>query len=637
MLYSSFKIKELEFKNRWIMLAVHMGYADGNAINEREFAFYEERARGGAAAVTMVLAVNEAGSLKGMHQAQALDIESLTDLVERMHEHGCKLIVQLFHCGGNANEKNHENMSLFAPSSVKISQDTLLPIDMDETELLKTKQDFIFAANLCKKAGVDAIEVNASEGYLLSEFFSPITNLREDLYGYKTQRGMTYPLEILNAIREEASNYPIILKISAGQMMEGGYDLENMIAFCNLASQHIDAVSVTGGWSHSQMEDILYYIPKGAYATLVGVMKKFVSFPIIACKNIYDGEVAEKILMQNQGDLIGTARGFLADAQFANRIKNKELFLPCQGCNHCMNALLDGKSLICGFNPEVGQEFFEKQRRSIATRKEVVVVGSGPAGMQAAKKSAERGFVTTLITEEMTLGGKFNLAAKPPKKEAIQKYIEYMEKTLNTLGVKIIFGEKCKEAFLIEKKPYFTVIATGSKPNKLEIEGGERAIFADDILSVRVCLPEQTKQGQIVIVGGNGIGIEMAAYLKGLSEERKITVIEEKGHFGQDLGPLAKPLVKFLRAKEVEFMANATVQRIEDGNVVISINKETFTLQVDAVILTTGYKACDYSYLTMPLMDERLSYAVVGDAGQIENGIAAIQSAYELFTRLYLA
>ena len=194
MVFTPFAIKNVELKNRWIMLAMHTGFAEGNALTERDYAYYEERAKGGAAAVTCLLAVNEAGALKGMYDAETVDKESLKTLAERVHAHDCKLIVQLFHCGRNESSKNHGDKPLLAPSVVPSPIFRTEPQEMTADDLAETKKAFADAAVLCKEIGADMVEVSASAGYLLSEFFSPITNLREDEYGYKNVNGMKFPL-----------------------------------------------------------------------------------------------------------------------------------------------------------------------------------------------------------------------------------------------------------------------------------------------------------------------------------------------------------------------------------------------------------------------------------------------------------
>lgn len=637
MLYSSFRIREMELKNRWIMLAMHTGFAEGNVFNEREFAYYEARAKGGAAAITVTLAVNEAGSLKGMHQIGDLSPQSLKELAERLHQHECKLIAQLFHCGRNESLENHGGRLLLAPSAVPSVIFKAEPTEMNEKELADTKEAFAFAGEFCKSAGVDAIEISASAGYLLSEFLSPITNLRKDIYGYESNQGMNYPLEVIRTVREKVGELPILLKVSGAQMINGGYGIEETISFCRLVSEYIDCVTVTGGWHESSVDQISYHVSKGAYAPFAAAIRKYTGLPVVACNRIHDGETAERLLEDGLCDLVGTARAFLADPQFANRVEQKELFLPCQGCNRCITRVLKGQEIRCGFNPEVGQEYFESQRRKIATRKEVIVVGGGPAGMEAAKKSAERGFMTTLITEESRLGGQFIIAAKPPKKDGISEYVSYMEETLKKLGVQILFEQKCDADFLLSKKPYFTVIATGSQPSRPAIEGVEKGIFANDILSGKVSLPPQSDEGQIVIIGGGAVGLETAAFIMEQDQERRIKMIEAKASFGKELGALSRPLLSRLRANGVQLMADTKGDALESGKVFISIGDQKFFLQADAILLATGAEAREYADLTMPLMDERLSYALVGDAETLGDGADAIKSAYELFTRLYLA
>lgn len=645
MVFTPLQIRNLELKNRWIMLAMHTGFAEGNALSERDFAFYEARAKGGAAAVTCLLAVNAAGALKGMYDAEEVDAESLRILAERIHAHDCRLIVQLFHCGRNESAKNHGEKPLLAPSAVPSPIFRTEPQEMTAANLEQTKNAFVNAAALCKEIGADAVEVSASAGYLLSEFLSPITNLREDAYGYGDTHGMTYPLEILAAVRAAVGDFPVLVKVSAAQMLEGGYELEDTVRFCKKAQDagSIDAVTVTGGWHESPVEQISYHVSKGAYAPFAGILKKYLSVPIIACNRIQDAETAERILSQGLCDFCGTARAFLADADFAEKMQEGKPYLPCMGCNQCIAAVLKGKEIFCAFHPEAGQEHFENQRRKIATRKECIVLGGGPAGMEAAKKAAERGFRTTLFCKEKQLGGQLRLAALPPKKGDLLRYIEYMEKTLAALGVEIRLESTADWSVIEEKKPYLTVIATGSTPKKPPIAGlsEENYFTAQEILQLSEEEFAKLTEGEIAILGGGAVGLEVAAYLaermEAAEDDSRIKIIEPKEKMGADMGAMARPLLNDLQKKKVSFLTTTTATHMEGRRLFVEIGGMKLFVSADTVIWAGGSEPEVDTELTMQLMDERMSYAIVGDADAVGDGGKAIHSAYELFTRFYLA
>ena len=638
-MFSPNKIGEVELKNRWIMLAIHTGFAEGNAFGLREFAFYEERAKNNVGAITIVLGVNAEGSSKGTHHTQELRAESLKQLADLLHEYDCKLIVQLFHCGRNESEAKHGDKRLLAPSAVPSKIYKTVPEEMTGEDITRTKKDFAQAALFCKDAGVDVVEVSASAGYLLSEFLSPVTNLRTDAYGYGNQKGQKFPIEVLEEIRKAVGDYPIIMKVSAAQMVEDGYELMDTVTFCqnSYEKMQLQGITVTGGWHESPVEQISYHVPKGGYAPLAGLIKKIVPVPVIACNRIQDKETAKRLLDDGLCDFVGSARAFLCDSTFLTKMEEDKPFLPCQGCNYCITRVLKGDDVACAFSPEAGLEYKENQRRKIATRKEVLVIGGGPAGMEAAKKAAERGFKTTIVTREKQLGGQLVLAALPPKKQGLQAYIDYMQATLLELGVTIEYDKNVDAAYALEKHAYFTVIATGSTPQAPPIAGVEFGHFAQDVLADNTPLPPQTAEGKIVVIGGGMIGLETAAVLKERCPDRNVVVVEAGKKMGQGLGALARPLLNELKKAGVSLMVDTEVHGLEKDKVLIQIGGQKFFLQADYIVLATGAKSVLDGEITTGLLNESLSYAIVGDADLMGDGKDAIGSAYNLFTRVYLA
>ncbi|MBR5122803.1 MAG: FAD-dependent oxidoreductase, partial [Anaerotignum sp.] len=358
---------------------------------------------------------------------------------------------------------------------------------------------------------------------------------------------------------------------------------------------------------------------------------------------VQDQETAERILAEGMCDFCGTARAFLADPAFVNRMQEGKPYLPCQGCNKCIAAVLKGEEVYCAFNPEAGKEHFENQRRRIATRKECIVVGGGPAGMQAAKKAAERGFKTTILCKEKELGGQLRLAALPPKKGDLLKYIDYMKYCLEELGVTVLTETVGTKEFIESRNPYFTVIASGSVPEKMPIEGlpDEKYFTAQEVLQMPEEKVLELLEGEGVILGGGAVGLETASYMMEKIEVKeddyKLKVIDKAKKMGLEMGAMARPLMADLKKKRVSFLTTTEPTLMEGRKLYVKIGAMPMFVSADYVIWAGGGVSDVDTDLTFWLMDERMSYAIVGDANEVGDGGNAIHDAYDLFTRMYLA
>lgn len=664
LLFASGKINKMEIKNKLIMLALHTGFSDEGKISERDMEFYKARAIGGAGAITCLGKISSGGGMKIMHSIASDEyMEGYKKLSDMVHEYDCKLIVQLFHCGRNADTEMLGGIKPVAPSPISSVIYRERPSEMTAEQIKETIADFGRAALRCKEAGVDAVEISCSAGYLLTQFLSPTTNLREDEYGGNEEKRMKAPLEAIRAVRKAVGNdYPVILRISGAQMMPDGYDAAFMQRFCALADSEnlIDAVNVTGGWHEAPIPQITFHVPRGGFAFLADEIKRVVNIPVIACNRINDKGTAEKILEDGLADFIGTARGFLADPQFGNRLHAGKTYNICQGCNKCIETVLHGGTVKCAYNPEAGQEYLDVKHRKIATAKKVLVIGGGPAGLMAAKKAAQRGYKVTLCTDESKLGGQLNLAAVPPLKQDIFLFIDNIENELKELGVNILFNTKVDADFALKFEPYFVVIASGSKPTIPNIPGinRENVCLAIDVLKGDKALIERVKRGSTVIIGGGSLGLEAAEYIahKCFSTDKSfdfmreyisenipsiyspvnITLIEMTKRIASELGGTRWIALKALKENNVNTITETKVISINDGYVTVEGKKGIMDISADNVILAMGSESYD-SGIAEALQNEKISYAVLGDAREVGDAMNALQDAYELFLRVYIA
>ena len=657
-----YKINNMELKNRIIMLVMHTAFAKGGKLSEEDYAFFEARAKGSPAAITQVVGVNDEGtadSMPNVTDESFFDAEKrITDMI---HSYGTKHIVQLFHRGRNA--ASDKGLKPIAPSNVPSG------IYRNECEVMtaekieETVKAFANAALKLKEIGVDAVEVSMSAGYLLSLFFSPITNLRDDEYGGDEERRMKAPLDVLRAIRKAVGkDYPVIVRIAGSQMMPGGYGIDYMQKFCSTAEKEglIDAVNVTGGWHEAPVPQISYQLPAGGFAYLADAIKRAVNVPVIACNRINNIDTMEAILKNGMADFVGTARGFLADPEFSRKVLEGVPYNRCQGCNKCIEAVLKGKSVVCAYNPEAGREVEEKTHRRVISAKKVIVAGAGPAGLEAAKKSAERGYKTILCTKDDKLGGLLNTAAIPPEKQDLRCFIENKKYELEQLGVDIRLNTEVTGALIHEIQPYFVVDATGGDVVIPPIKGIDKdnVYTAEQVLNASPELLAKVKKGSVVVIGGGSVGIETAKYIAESRFSTKesipfnslfvgkdipavdivpdITVVEMTKKIGKDFSGLKWIVMKEVKADKIKTIAETTVKEICDGYIVCDTPDGEVQLKADNVIIAAGYKV-QSGEIPEECLNEKISYVRIGDCAEIGDAMKAIHEAYEVFMKFFIA
>ncbi len=645
-LFDHGSIGNLKLKNRIIMTAIHTGYEP-----EREAAFLAARAKGGAAACTAVMGVSPEGTYNNMlciSQETKHDIEKLASTV---HSNGGKLIVQLFHCGRNASEKTiqAESGTPVAPSSVPSPIYKTRPFVMDEKMISQVIIAFGQAAVICREAGVDAIEISCSAGYLLSQFLSPITNLRHDTYGGSFENRIRFPSMVIANVRKKVgSGYPIILRVSSSDML-GGYAVEDTVNFLKRIEKFLDAVNVTGGWHESRIPQISMHLPPGGFADYARQIKRQIHLPIIACNRINTGEEARRIVEKGYGDFAGCARAFLCDPDYVKKIKYRQSHRVCIACNKgCIEPVLKMRQASCVLNPYAGREgeLSDQAEISAEDKKKILVIGGGPAGMQAAITNARRGHEVRLCEKDSSLGGLLRHAAKAPHKSAIRKNIASMAYELERAGVDIQLDTTVDKNYILSFQPEYVILASGSVPFQPRIEGinSPHVIFAEDVMNLPALKIVQLLQGKIVILGGGAVGLETALFLANQSihdtesehfakcffdtesliqhPSLKITVIEMGDKIGSDLGSSRWATLKELSYYGIKVLTNSKISAISSSSVLLQYGS---AYPANTVVVATGYRP--ENTLEEILKESRIPYSVIGDAREVGTIGSAIMQA----------
>jgi 2,4-dienoyl-CoA reductase (NADPH2) len=653
-------IGNLKLRNRIVMTAMHLNYTPDGRVNDRLVAFYEERARGGTGLIIVGGCVIDdyAGATWMIDIREDSCIEGHSMLAEAIKRHGAASACQLYHAGRYSHSATIGGRQALAPSPVTSRFTGEEPREMTSEEIRNTILAYGDAARRVKQAGYDMVEVLAGTGYLVSQFLSPITNMRTDEYGGSWENRMRFGLEIADTVREAVGpDYPMIFRIAGHDFMEGGNTNRELGLFASELEKHsVDVISVTGGWHETRVPQLPMSLPRGGLAYLAAGIKEKVSAPVVASNRINDIFVADEILRTGMSDLTGMARALITDPYLASKAGEGryEEISHCIGCNQgCFDNVFYLKPVTCTVNPRAGRELEFKQEIAGSPRR-IAVVGGGPAGMKAALTAAERGHRVTLFEKSDLLGGQLNLAAVPPGREEFWTAVEDLEVQLDNAGVELLMETEATPELLKETGFDAVVVASGASQSLPPIPGidGPNVVMAWDVLEGKV-----DPQGKnVVIIGGGAVGSETAMYvasigtisgdtllflfmnngedietLKKLCSRglKKVTVVEMLEKVCRDVGISTRwTILQDMRNLGIETIKNATAKRIEEGRVIVEVNGEEKEIPADMVIIAAG--SCPENHLYQALQDASMELYLVGDASEARKAIDAILEGYQV-------
>ncbi len=499
-------------RNRTLMGSMHTGLEEKPGGFERMAVYFAERARGGVGLmVTGGIAPNEeggvyAGAAKLSTEAEAEQHRQVTAAV---HAAGGKICLQILHAGRYA-----YSPKLVAPSAIQAPINPFKPHELDEAGIQKQIADFVQCARLAQSAGYDGVEIMGSEGYFINQFLAAHSNHRTDHWGGSYANRMRLAVTIVTQVRQAVGpNFIIIFRLSMLDLIEGGSDWAEIVQLAQ-AVEHAGATLInTGiGWHEARIPTIATKVPRAAFSKVTAKLRGAVSVPLITTNRINTPEVAERILVEGDADMVSMARPFLADPEFVNKAAagRGDEINTCIGCNQaCLDHTFGGKLTSCLVNPRACHET-ELNYLPTAQPKRIAVVGAGPAGLAAATVAAERGHQVTLFDSGSEIGGQFNVAKRVPGKEEFFETLRYFRHKLSRTGVDLRLGSRVDLATLVAGGYDEIILATGVVPRLPAIPG----IDHPKVLGyLDVLLQRRAVGARVAVVGAGGIGFDVSEFL----------------------------------------------------------------------------------------------------------------------------
>jgi 2,4-dienoyl-CoA reductase (NADPH2) len=497
-------------KNRALMGSMHTGLEEAPKGFEKLAAFYAARAQGGVGLmVTGGISPNLCGRLepRALQLSFSWQVGKHRIVTDAVHAAGGKIALQILHAGRYA----YHPLSV-APSSLKSPITPFRPRAITRWGIRKNIADFARCAELAQHAGYDGVEIMGSEGYLINEFTALQTNHRDDDWGGSFLNRIRFPVEIVRRTRAAVGpKFIIIYRLSMLDLIEGGSTWDEVVALAQAVEAAGATIINTGiGWHEARIPTIATMVPRAAFAWVTRRLKSAVKIPLITTNRINDPATAEAVLARGDADMVSMARPFLADAEFVNKAAQDRAdeINTCIGCNQaCLDQIFQRKTATCLVNPYACRET-ELRIAPAARRRDVAVVGAGPAGMACATTAAECGHAVTLYEAAGEIGGQFNLARRIPGKEEFAETLRYFRVRLEQLGVKVELNQRPDAAALRGFDD--VILATGIVPRTPSIPGIEHAKVA----SYTEIVDGRRNAGQrVALIGAGGIGFDVAELL----------------------------------------------------------------------------------------------------------------------------
>jgi 2,4-dienoyl-CoA reductase-like NADH-dependent reductase (Old Yellow Enzyme family)/thioredoxin reductase len=606
-IFQPLKLDRIELKNRLelapacFMLATHDGYATREMV-----AYFKNIAKGGAAVITMGETPIDRESAPAHEYSFNVGndkaIHGLSDVVEAVHRYGAKLSIELNHSGpiklmgalpiGPSNIPTKLEEELAAAQGRAVRPVQVMSTDMIDDIIGR----FADAAERCYKAGMEMIMIHAGHGHLIGSFLSPLSNHRTDDYGGSLENRARFAVRVIDEIRNRVGDkLAIEMRMSANELVDGGLTEDETIPFARMFEGKIDLLHVSAGVLGNNLivPEMIQptYWPHCYHVHRAARFKREVNIPITAIGSISDIETANGIIADGKADVVAMARGILCDPEMANKARRGNVtdIRPCMRCFTCNKRTRYFNSIRCAVNPVLGRELDYAELRPARVKKKVVVVGGGPAGMEAARTAALRGHEVTLFETAAELGGNMRRAAALGIKADLKRYYEYaVRQTLKSPGIDIRLGTEATRDAVADEKPDALIVCVGANPIMPKIPGSEnsRVIWVGDADGL---IGSGAIKGRVLIAGAGATGAETALQLA--TDGVDVSLIDGLDFEKEIVGTYPRGLALKLIEYGVPVFDKTMLEEVEEGGAwVRAAGGEREFMEADTILLSFGFR-----------------------------------------------
>jgi 2,4-dienoyl-CoA reductase-like NADH-dependent reductase (Old Yellow Enzyme family) len=612
-LFEPIDVGPFRLRARVFASAHQPGLADNGVPGPRYVAYHRARARSGFAmqitGATPIVPSNLWDPRRMLVNRDESIVPGYQRLAEAVHEEGGRMLAQLMHPGAaEIDMPDVVSASAFLDELSRQPSRAITHAEMDEVV-----ERYVEAAGRCRRGDLDGVEIPIAWGYLLGSFVSPMMNHRDDEFAGSLENRLRFPLRVLAAIRDAIGRDRLLgVRLVGDELVEGGVRQADAVELGRAlaASGLVDYLNVIAGNNMRRMSRVDHWpaapAGTGVWRHLARAVREVVEIPVCSVGRINHPDIAVEILASGDADLVGMARAHIVDADFLPKTRGGRVaeIRPCTAVNVCINALLHEEPIRCMANPEIGREG-TLDESDIGRGRQVVVVGAGPAGIEAARRLAVRGFRVRLCDSEAEIGGRMRLWTRAPVRSETGRLLQWWERDLERCGVEVRLGEPVDAGVLAAERPAFVVLATGAAPRTHPALAGAVDIDGIDDVAGHVLVADEMGRADAML---------LADLL--VARGARVTLATSCLHAGEDEGiNTLYPLLRRMGEVGVELRERVRATAFADGRVTL-VNQWDARVSsvegVDAVLHWSG--SAPQSDLAGPLREAGVAVQVIGDA-----------------------